>query len=83
VWQKFFKVPYLESLLKDWMKRYLLAKSLLEKKYPYLTPDALYEKVRTYHRVVSKGILIIIRIGEDGYREVLSVDIANTETKKF
>jgi len=32
--------------------------------------------------VVSKGILIIIGIGEDGYREVLSVDVANTETKK-
>jgi len=27
----------------------------LEKKYLYLTPDALYEKVRTHHRVVSKG----------------------------
>ena len=26
--------------------------------------------------------MIIIGIGEDGYREVLSVDIADTETKK-
>ena len=54
----------------------------LEKKYPYLIVDALYEKIRTHHRVVSKGILIIIGIGEDGYREVLSVDVANTETRE-
>ncbi|MBC7189274.1 transposase [Candidatus Aerophobetes bacterium] len=54
----------------------------LEKKYPYLTCDVLYEKVRDHHRVVSKGILIITAVGEDGYREVLSVDIANTETKE-
>ena len=54
----------------------------LEKKYPYLIVDALYEKVRTHHRVVSKGVLIIIGIGEDGYREILSVEIANTETRE-
>ena len=54
----------------------------LKKKYPCLIVDALYEKIRTHHRVVSKGILIIIGIGGDGYREVLSVDVANTETKK-
>jgi len=54
----------------------------LEKKYPYLIVDALYEKIRTHHRVVAKGILIIIGIGEDGYREILSVDIADTETRE-
>lgn len=37
----------------------------LEKKYPYLIVDALYEKVRTHHRVVSKGVLIIIGIEKD------------------
>jgi len=42
----------------------------------------MYEKVRTHHRVTSKGVLIIIGIGEDGYREILSVEIANTETKQ-
>jgi len=54
----------------------------LEKEYPYLIVDAMYEKVRTHHRVTSKGVLIIIGIGEDGYREILSVEIANTETKQ-
>jgi putative transposase len=54
----------------------------LEKRYPYVIVDALYEKVRMHHKVISKGILIIIGIGEDGYREILSVEIANTETKE-
>ena len=64
------------------MKNNLLAKPSSGEKISLLNPDALYEKVRTHHRVVSKEVLIIIGIGEDGYREVLSVDIANTETKK-
>ena len=34
-----------------------------------------------HHKVISQAVLVIIRTGEDGYREVLSVGIANTETK--
>lgn len=49
--------------------------------YPYLIVDARYEKVRIQKRVLSQGVLIIIGIGEDGYREILTVEIANTETK--
>ena len=44
--------------------------------------DALYEKIRIHHKVTSQAVLIIIGIGEDGYREILSVDIADTETRE-
>lgn len=44
--------------------------------------DARYEKVRIEKRVLSQGVLIIIGIGKDGYREILTVEIANTETKE-
>jgi len=51
----------------------------LEKEYPYLIVDALYEKIRMHHKVTYQAVLIIIGVGEDGYREILSVDIANTK----
>lgn len=54
----------------------------LECEYPYLIVDARYEKVRIEKRVLSQGVLIIIGIGKDGYREILTVEIANTETKE-
>ena len=54
----------------------------LVKEYPYLIADALYEKIRIQNKVVSQGVLIVVGVGEDGYREILSVDVANTETKE-
>ena len=54
----------------------------LEKGYPYLIVDARYEKVRRNNRVISQGVLLILGVGEDGYREILSVQMANTETKE-
>ena len=54
----------------------------LEKEYPYLIVDARYEKVRIEKQVLSQGVLIITGIGEDGYREILTVDIAQTETEE-
>jgi len=54
----------------------------LVKEYPYLIADALYEKIRIQNKVVSQGVLIVVGVGEDGYREILAVDIANTETKE-
>ena len=42
----------------------------LEKNYPYLIIDARYEKVRKQGKVVSQGVLIILGLDEDGYREI-------------
>jgi len=54
----------------------------LEKNYPYVIVDARYEKVRRDGKVVSQGVLIILGVDEDGYREILTVDLAHTETKE-
>ncbi|GAG86890.1 unnamed protein product [marine sediment metagenome] len=54
----------------------------LKKNYPYLIIDARYEKVRKQDKVVSQGVLIILGVDEDGYREILAVDLANTETEE-
>ena len=49
--------------------------------YPYLVIDARYEKVRTARGVVSRGVLIIAGVNEEGMREILSVGIANAENE--
>ena len=49
--------------------------------YPYLTIDARYEDVRSDGRVVSQGVLIVAGVREDGKREILSVDVADTESE--
>jgi len=50
-------------------------------RYPYLVIDARYEKYEQKRGVVSKGILIVAGINEEGDREILLVDIANTESE--
>ena len=49
--------------------------------YPYLTIDARYEDVRCDGRIVSQGVLIVAGVREDGKREILSVDVADTESE--
>jgi transposase-like protein len=53
----------------------------LEKEYPYLVVDAHFEKVRKGLRVVSEGVLKVIGVGGDGFRETLSVWVADTESE--
>ena len=53
----------------------------LVKRYPYLVVDALYEKVRHAGSVVSRGVLTVTGIDADGYREVLGVWCADTESE--
>ncbi|MDW7662634.1 MAG: IS256 family transposase [Bacillota bacterium] len=53
----------------------------LESHYPFLVVDALYLKVRVDHRVQSRGLLIAIGVNEEGYREVIGFQIANTESE--
>ena len=49
--------------------------------YPYLIVDARYEKVRINGAITSQGILIVLGIGADGKREILSVDVADSESE--
>lgn len=69
-------LPGLDEEIAFWRNR------PLEKNYPYLIVDARYEKVRKQGKVVSQGVLIILGVDEDGYREILAVDLANTETEE-
>jgi putative transposase len=66
----------LDSELEAWRNRPLEAKA-----YPYLFVDARYEKVRVDHRIVTQGVLIVSGVREDGFREILAVEVADTESE--
>jgi putative transposase len=66
----------LDAELEGWRSRRLEAAS-----YPYLFVDARYEKIRVDHRVVSQGVLIVSGVREDGFREILAVEVADTESE--
>jgi len=46
---------------------------------PYLWLDAIYLKVREGSRVVSKAVLVAYGVTENGYRQVLGLDVADGE----
>jgi transposase-like protein len=48
--------------------------------YPYLSVDARYEHVRVDGRVVTLGVLVVAGVRADGRREILAVDVADTES---
>ena len=66
----------LDSELEAWRLRRLEAEA-----YPYLFVDARYEKVRIDGRVVSQGVLIVSGVRDDGMREILGVEVADTESE--
>jgi len=43
--------------------------------------DARYEHVRVDGRVMSQGVLIVKGVGADGQRELLAVDVADSESE--
>jgi putative transposase len=53
----------------------------LQSHYPFLMVDAIYVKVRENGRVQSRGMLIAIAINEDGYREIIGFQLANSESE--
>ena len=65
----------LDKKLNLWRKRKLTST------YPYLVIDARYERIRTPEGVVSKAVMIVIGISEYGYREILSIDIGDSENE--
>ena len=66
----------LDAELEAWRTRGLEAGA-----YPYLFVDARYEKVRSGHRVVSQGVLVVSGVRDDGFREILAVEVADTESE--
>jgi len=69
-------VGTLDAELTTWRTR-----RLDDTTYPYLAVDARYEDVRSDGRIVSQGVLIVAGVREDGKREILSVDVADTESE--
>ena len=65
----------LDAELAAWRDRPLTAA------YPYLTVDARYEHVRVDGQVVSQGVLIVAGVRDDGRREILAVEVADTESE--
>lgn len=66
----------LDSQLEAWRERRLEARA-----YPYLFVDARYEKVRVGGRVVNQGVLVVLGVRDDGYREIVGVEVADTESE--
>jgi len=69
-------VGRLEPELTAWRERVLTAAA-----YPYLMVDARYEHARVDGRVVSLGVLIVTGVRDDGRREILAVEEADTESE--
>jgi putative transposase len=55
----------------------------LEGRYPYLWLDAKVEKVRDSGRVVRKCLVLAYGVHESGYREVIGLDVGESETEAF
>ncbi len=66
----------LDAELEAWRSRPLTAKA-----YPYVFVDARYQKVRVGHRVVGQGVLVISAVRDDGLREILGVEVSDTESE--
>jgi transposase-like protein len=55
----------------------------LEGEWPYLWLDATYLKARQNNRVVSVAVVLAIGVNTDGRREVLGMDIGQSEAEVF
>jgi len=53
----------------------------LEKEYRYLVVDARYEHIREEGAVQSGGVLLVVGISAEGYREILGVWCADSESE--
>jgi putative transposase len=69
---------HLEGQQKEWRER-----SLEEKAYPYLYLDATYLKVRWGARVTSMALLACVGLDEEGFREVLAVEVAGGRRREL
>src|SRR5699024_6137108 len=67
----------LEQIIKERTYR-----PLNQQYYNYIYVDAMYIKVREYHKVVSKAVYIALGVNSQDKREILGFKVANTESKK-
>jgi putative transposase len=53
----------------------------LTEPYPYVWLDALYEKIHQDERVISNAVVIAYGVTAQGYRDVIGIDVVDTESK--
>jgi putative transposase len=58
-------------------------RTLAETAYPYVFLDATYCKARIDHRVVSQAVVVAIGVTATGRREVLGMDVGDSEDGAF
>jgi putative transposase len=66
----------LDAEVHQWRMRPLM------KRYPYLVVDARYERIRRDGSIIPQGVLVVVGIDADGYREVLGVWCADSESEE-
>jgi putative transposase len=59
------------------------ARPLDEQAFPYVFLDATYCKARVGGRVVSRAVVIATGVSADGRREVLGIDVGDSENEVF
>lgn len=67
----------LDPIVSAWNER-----SLSGQAFPFLIVDALVLRIREDNRVVSFSALIATGVNQDGYREILGMQIGNSETEE-
>lgn len=55
----------------------------LNKMYTFVFMDAIHYKVREDNHIVSKAAYVVLGINQDGFKEVLAINIGENETSKF
>jgi putative transposase len=68
----------LDTDIAAWRER-----SLAQQATPYVFLDATYCKARVNGRVVSRAVVIATGVTADGHREVLGVDVGDSENEDF
>src|SRR5690625_4719221 len=65
----------LKPIVEEWANR------RLHRYYRYVYVDAMYIKVREYHKVVSKAVYLAMGVNTEDRREILGFEIADQESK--
>ncbi|WP_344341926.1 IS256 family transposase, partial [Streptomyces rhizosphaericus] len=66
----------LDPIVQEWSER-----PLNQQYYNYVYVDAMYIKVREYHKVVSKAVYIALGVNSQDKREILGFKITSSESK--
>ena len=54
----------------------------LDAEYPVIWADALYEKIRDNHRVVSKAVMVVKAVNLEGRQEILAIEPMENESEE-